>query len=157
MRITVISDSHGNTAAIRNALLAQKESRHVFFLGDNIRDIEVVSEDFPHHTFYSVSGNCDYGSVALTTDIATLGDTKILYTHGHRFFVKQSTALLRDAAKQRDIPLALFGHTHIPLTLYEDGVWLVNPGSIGHPRQGRPTYAVIDIEQSGIMPIIINL
>ena len=53
--------------------------------------------------------------------------------------------------------ITLFGHTHIPVTVYEEGVWLVNPGSVSAPRQGKPTYAVIDIEQNGIMPIIIGV
>lgn len=157
MRILVLSDSHGNTAALRKAITAQKDAKHIFFLGDNIRDIDVVKEDFPDRVFYSVSGNCDYGSVALTTDIAIVGDTKILFTHGHKFFVKQSTVPLAQAAKEMNIKIALFGHTHIPVILYEDGVWLVNPGSVSAPRQDKPTYCVIDIEKNGIMPIIIGV
>lgn len=157
MRILVLSDSHGNTAALRKAINAQKEAKHIFFLGDNIRDIESVKDDYPDRTFYSVSGNCDFGSLALTTDIAVIEGRKILFTHGHKFFVKQSTVPLRQAAAQRNIQIALFGHTHIPVTVYEEGVWLVNPGSVSAPREGRPTYAVIDIEQNGIMPIIIGV
>ena len=157
MRILVLSDSHGNTAALRKAINAQKEAKHIFFLGDNIRDIESVKDDYPDRTFYSVSGNCDYGSLALTTDIAVIEGRKILFTHGHKFLVKQSTVPLRHAAAQRNIQIALFCHTHIPVTVYEEGVWLVNPGSVSAPREGRPTYAVIDIEQNGIMPIIIGV
>lgn len=157
MRITVISDSHGNTAAVRKAILAQGASRHIFFLGDNIRDIEYVAKSFPDRIFHIVSGNCDFGSMLPSTDLAEVSGTKILYTHGHPFYVKQSLVPLRDAAKKRGIPLALFGHTHIPVTVYEDGVWLVNPGSVAQPREGRPTYAVVDIEENGIMPIIVKL
>lgn len=157
MRILVLSDSHGNTAVLRKAILAQGEAKHIFFLGDNIRDIEAVRADFLDRTFYAVSGNCDFGSVTPSNDIAEVCGIKILYTHGHSFYVKQSLVPLRDVAKKRNIKIALFGHTHIPVTLYEDGVWLVNPGSVSQPRDGRPSYAVIDIEQNGIMPIIVNL
>ena len=157
MRILVLSDSHGNTAALRKAINAQKDAKQVFFLGDNLRDIEAVKEDYPDRTFYTVCGNCDYGSLALTTDIAVIDGTKILFTHGHNFSVKYGTQRLLAAAKENNYDIVLFGHTHIPTTLYEDGVYLVNPGSCGNSREGAPSYAVIDITDSGVMPIIIRI
>jgi len=40
-----------------------------------------------------------------------------------------------------------FGHTHIPLITYKYGACIVNPGSIGQPRDfsRKPSYAVVDI------------
>ena len=60
-------------------------------------------------------------------------------------------------AKENNCDIALFGHTHIPKTVYEDGIHLVNPGSCSRAREGGPTYAVIDITDKGIMPIIIEI
>ena len=42
--------------------------------------------------------------------------------------------------------IVMNGHTHMK-TLYKDGgVIFCNPGSIGRPRDGSPSYAVIDAE-----------
>ena len=53
--------------------------------------------------------------------------------------------------------IVLYGHTHIAKTEYADGVYFVNPGSLCSAREGRTGYAVIDIEQNGIMPVLINI
>ena len=53
--------------------------------------------------------------------------------------------------------IALCGHTHIPDILYENGIYLVNPGSCSKPRSSKPTYAVIDITDKGIMPVIVEI
>lgn len=157
MRIVVISDSHGRTGAIDKVLFSQPEAKHVFFLGDNVRDIEDFEFLYPDKSFYTVAGNCDYNVFLPTTGIKEIEGVKIFYTHGHTFGVKSTTAHLLKTAKQNECKIALYGHTHIADTVYEDGVYLVNPGSVSHPRSGSPSYAVIDIEKGGIMPIIINI
>ena len=157
MRIVVISDSHGRTNVIDKILFSQKEAKHVFFLGDNVRDIEDFEFLYPDKSFYVVAGNCDYGLFSPTTGIKEIEGVKIFYTHGHTFSVKSTTEHLLKAAKQNECKIALYGHTHIADTVYEDGVYLVNPGPVSHPRRGSPSYAVIDIEKGGIMPIIINI
>ena len=157
MRIVVISDSHGRTNVIDKILFNQKETKHVFFLGDNVRDIEDFEFLYPDKSFYVVAGNCDYGLFSPTTGIKEIEGVKIFYTHGPTFSVKSTTEHLLKTAKQNECKIALYGHTHIADTVYEDGVYLVNPGSVSHPRSGSPSYAVIDIEKGGIMPIIINI
>ena len=157
LRIMVLSDSHGNAFALRRAILAQKEAEHIFFLGDCLRDIEALFEEFPHRKFHTVCGNCDYESFVPSTAMENLNGTLIFYSHGHPYFVKQSPVPFLQAAEKRNANIALFGHTHSSLIKYENGVWLVNPGSVSLPREGKPSYAVIDIEENGIMPIIVNL
>lgn len=158
MRILVISDSHRNSRVIEKVLRAQPTAIHVFFLGDLAADIEDFEYIFPERRFYVLSGNCDYFSVFPSSGIENVGGKKIFYTHGHTLGVKSSTSHLLENAKAQGCEIALFGHTHVPLTLYEDGVWLVNPGSVSSPRDGgKPTYAVIDIENNGIMPIIVEV
>lgn len=45
-----------------------------------------------------------------------------------------------------DADFVLVGHTHIPFTLQLDGPMVINPGSIGQPRDGDPraAYAIIE-------------
>lgn len=157
MRILVMSDSHHRTAVIDKALFAQPTAEYVFFLGDNVSDIEDYELLYPDKTFFSVSGNCDYNSFIPSTGVETVAGKRIFYTHGHTLGVKGSTAHLRAAAEQNNCDIALFGHTHISKIVYDNGIYLVNPGSISSPRSGRPSYAVIDITDGGIMPVIVEL
>ncbi len=157
MRVLVISDSHRNGRVIEKILYAQPTASHVFFLGDLAGDMEDFEYIFPEKQFHILSGNCDYFSTFPSSGIEKVSGKKIFYTHGHTLGVKSSTVHLLKTAKEQGCDIALFGHTHIPLTLYEDGVWIVNPGSCSSPRDGKPTYAVIDIEENGIMPIIIEV
>jgi predicted phosphodiesterase len=50
-------------------------------------------------------------------------------------------------ARSRGVQVALFGHTHQPLLHREEGLILLNPGSV---RDGN--YAVLDITKTGIFP-----
>ena len=158
MRILVISDSHRNGRVIEKILYAQPTASHVFFLGDIASDIEDFEYIFPEKRFHILSGNCDYFSTVQTVGVEIIEGVKILYTHGHTFGVKYGVERLKEAAKQNASQIVLYGHTHIPKILYEDGLYIVNPGSCSSPREGiYPTYAVIDITDKGIMPVIIKL
>lgn len=157
MRLVVISDSHKRTDIIEKILLAQPTAEAVFFLGDNSSDIEDYEFLFPQKKFYILSGNCDYFSNYPSTDIANFGDRKIFFTHGHTLGVKGGIGNLLKTAKQNGCDIALYGHTHIANILYEDGIYIVNPGSCSSPRSGRASYAVIDIEKNGILPVIVEV
>ncbi len=157
MRIIVISDSHAVTRNIDYALLAHTDASHVFFLGDNIRDIESIKMYHPDRIFHIVHGNCDYGSIYPSIDSVVLGGKKIVFTHGHNFAVKSSSSVLLSKARNVGADIVLYGHTHIAKIEYADGIYAINPGSIAHSREGSNSYAVIDIEDNGIMPIIIKI
>lgn len=157
MRVLVVSDSHRRTHILDKILSSQPEARYVFFLGDNIADIEDFEFLYPNKKFFAVSGNCDFASMVPTVGVETVAGKKIIYTHGHTFNVKYTTENLKNTAKQNGCDIALFGHTHISKILYEDGIYIVNPGSCSSPREGRASYAVIDITDKGIMPIIIDI
>ena len=158
MRIVVISDSHKRTGVIDEILSSQPDAKHVFFLGDNVSDIEDYEFIYSDKIFHTVCGNCDWGSFLPSIGAETVNGKRILYCHGHTQNVKYGTEKLLNTAKENNCDIALFGHTHVSRILYEDGVYLVNPGSCSQPRDGsKASYAVIDITDSGIMPIIINL
>ncbi len=158
LRILVISDSHKRTAVIDKILAAQPEAKYVFFLGDNASDIEDFEFLYPEKRFFAVSGNCDFGSLLPTVSLEIINGVKILYTHGHTFGVKYGTERLLEAAKQNGSKIVLYGHTHVSQILYEDGIYIVNPGSCSQPRDfKKPSYAVIDITEQGIMPIIVEI
>ena len=157
MRIVVISDSHKRSDIIEKILFAQPDAKEVFFLGDCVNDIEDFEFIFSDKKFHIVSGNCDFFSVVPTTSVANVCGKGIFYTHGHTLGVKGSREHLKKAALQSNCEIALYGHTHTPEILYEDGLYIVNPGSCSSPRNSKASYAVIDIEENGIMPIIIEI
>ena len=45
----------------------------------------------------------------------------------------------------------MFGHTHKPYLDTEDGITILNPGSLSYPRQEgrRPSYMIMTIDEAG--------
>lgn len=156
MRILVISDSHGRTSEIEKAIEAQKDAKHIFFLGDCVRDIEDCPFIYEDRTFHIVSGNCDGETMNKTSDSIVLNGRKIFFTHGHFYGVKGGISKLKEKAIREGFDLVLYGHTHTSDIQYADGIHFVNPGSLCSGRGSSTGYAVIDIEKNGIMPIIIK-
>ena len=154
MRILVISDTHGRYGKIADVLEKHSDIDHIFFLGDFVRDIEEIKEQYTNKNYYIVSGNCDGFSLYKNTNVCIINGVKILFTHGHTYGVKGGIEKLCEAARARDCKLALFGHTHAPLTVYDNGITLVNPGSLTCSRNGPDTYAIIDVLPSGIVTSI---
>ena len=48
--------------------------------------------------------------------------------------------------------LVVLGHTHVPFKEKVDDTWIVNPGSVGQPRDRNPeaSYAVLDTEKMSV-------
>jgi len=91
--------------------------------------------------------------------LARMPVTRRVVLGGHAFFIVHGTPrdpldeyLLGDPAAwtQRledvDADFVCVGHSHVPFHLQLDGVQVVNPGSVGQPRDGDPrcSYAVIE-------------
>lgn len=154
MRILAISDSHKNTFVIEKIILREPTAKHIFFLGDCAGDIEDLIYEFDDRCFHIVSGNCDFFSLYPSSGIEILDGRRIFYTHGHTLGVKHGLDNLINTARSNNCQLALYGHTHASQILYDEGIYIVNPGSCSQPRSGNASYAVIDVINDGIMPII---
>lgn len=158
MRALIVSDIHGEEHNLRWMLeQVWKETGPVdayICLGDGLYDFQRV-ENFirtrdEHAVMYTVRGNCDFcvGDVGERM-IVSFGGLKLLLTHGHRYRVKMTYALLQDAARDAGCDIALFGHTH--MATVEPGVpMLVNPGAACNDRcalleveNGRPRVRLI--------------
>lgn len=59
---------------------------------------------------------------------------------------------LREIAQQAQADVIIMGHSHQPMARQVDGVWFINPGSVGRPDDGdsRASYAVLEIEPDQI-------
>lgn len=157
MKILVLSDSHGRTGIIEELVEKNAEIRHIFFLGDVLRDIETVQLLYPDKTYYKVAGNCDLFCDCVNEAVTTLGGVKIFYCHGHTLGVKYGKQYLLQRAKTEGAQIALYGHTHKSDVDMDTGILLLNPGSVAQARSGKNSYAVIDLDEKGIRPQIITL
>lgn len=146
MKLLIFSDSHGDTYRMRELIARYDDVNVVCHLGDGEREFSYLQSEFPDKTFYGVRGNCDLASDAPALRLEILGGKRVLMTHGHLHGVKGGVYRYSLAAKEQNADLALFGHTHIPYEGYDDGLYLLNPGSI---REGR--YGMVDISPAGIV------
>ena len=147
MRILVLSDSHGMPSRILDAVEAHPEAEALIFLGDGERDLDTVESYYDSlPNVIKVAGNCDFSSSLPLLRVVTLGGKKIYCTHGHAEHVKYGTDELLLRARQEGADIVLYGHTHTGVTCYDDGLYIMNPGSI---RDGH--YGMIDIVPGGIM------
>ena len=150
MKILILSDSHGDTAALRQAIDRENPDR-VFHLGDMYRDAQRMAAAFSNLPLDAVLGNCDAYSGAEGPDelLTTAGGVKFFLAHGHRYHVKMGTALLLRNGLKAGADVICFGHTHRTVCRECDGVWLVNPGTAG--GVGAPaTCAVAEVEDGEV-------
>lgn len=151
MRAVVFSDSHGNYDVLEKIMEMRKDDTELFIhLGDGEKEAELLSYVYPEKKLIFVAGNCDFGSDKKDYDIIKFCGKWIFLTHGARFGVKSSLDALKEEGAKFGADMILYGHTHIAYTGYENGVYIMNPGSCKRPREGNPSYGIIDITEVGI-------
>ncbi|MBQ6268021.1 MAG: YfcE family phosphodiesterase [Clostridia bacterium] len=146
MRILVVSDSHGAVHPLREALALHPEASVVIHLGDGAQDLAQAADLIGERRTVQVCGNCDFGSPLPANALAEAQGVRIFCSHGHTEHVKYGLQVLCDKARAQAARIALYGHTHEPVTAVLDGLYLMNPGSI---RAG--SYGMIDLEPGGIL------
>lgn len=109
--------------------------------------------------FRYIKGNCDYGSEApLTQTIDLMPGHRVFATHGHRYRVNSTLDYLEQAALEEGCDIALYGHTHVSQCTYENGIYVMNPGSASCPRDGNPpSYGILDVSSAGVMTNVVFL
>lgn len=157
MHIMVFSDSHGHLAAVREAVASQPNADMILFLGDGYYEVSRLAEEMPEQTIYMVRGNCDWVCSEPEERTVDVDGVRIWMLHGHTRGVKHGTEAAEAAARANGARILLFGHTHEPVNTYRDGLYIMNPGSLGYPNHGDPTYGVIDITPNGILTNIVQL
>lgn len=156
MKILVVSDTHRKFSYLIDVMQRHSNAEIVIFLGDGEEDMEYARYAFPEKAVMSVRGNCDFASSLPLSDTFTIEGYKLFFAHGHTYNVKSTQEHIIAAARGCGAHICLFGHTHCPVNTYNDGLYIMNPGSLGHPRNGMPTYGLIDISPAGISMNIVN-
>lgn len=147
MRFVVLSDTHGEMSKMFSAVdyIKALDPDAVIFLGDIVSDAAALKTEL-RVPFYIVQGNCDGYSAHPATDVVEAEGVRIFICHGHQYSVKESPQRLVWAAQERECSVALFGHTHRQYLDREDGVLLMNPGSLTRPRLSETGLGVLDVK-----------
>ena len=149
MRILVLSDSHRHNFNLFTAITEEPTAEVVYFLGDGANEFEEAKLIYGREqAFIGVRGNCDFLSSLPDRDIRTICGKKIMATHGYVQNVKFGLTDLQLEAVSEKCDIVLYGHTHIPLSTYKDGIYYFNPGSL---KDG--CYGVIDVTNNGVICI----
>ena len=151
MKILVLSDSHRTMYNMLKAI-DEETPEYVIHLGDHTSDADELKKQYPMLPILSVKGNCDFDPNGRELAIAEYNGVRVLASHGHRYGVKSSLLRLLLAAKENQVDVALFGHTHHAFCEKRDNIWLLNPGSCGY--SSRPTYGLIEIMNHTITCIV---
>jgi putative phosphoesterase len=144
-RALIISDSHGLTSEVEQ--VCSMYSHDVIF---HCGDFCVDESKSPFNQMILVKGNNDYFSKVPIERKVNWEGLHIGITHGHTYHVNQSLMGLKYKALEDKIDVVLFGHTHLPVCIHEEGVIFMNPGSMKQARGFKvPTYALLDVEKQG--------
>ena len=157
MKILVVSDSHGQNYHLKRAIEKVQPIDMLIHLGDfdnNEDEIRAMAGC----KVEMVPGNNDYYSRLEREQLIQIGNYTVLLTHGHRYSVNSGLERLQDNAMQMRADIVIFGHTHHPLIDLSRNVWMINPGSISHPRQdGRvPSFIIMEIDSRGQAHFTLN-
>ena len=146
MRILVTSDTHGRETRLATLLRLHPEADALIFLGDGTRAAAAVVEEFPHVQYYAVRGNNDLAGMEPDCREEFFSGQRVWMTHGHLHSAKRGLSRVIESARACRADILLFGHTHTALYRYEDGVYILNPGSLGYGGN----YGVLDITAAGV-------
>ena len=157
VRIGVISDTHGDRNSIEQAATLTGAVDIWLHAGDYSRDSRLLAA-LTGAPVVAVAGNCDRTIDARPDEFLEFEGCPIWLTHGHRYHVREGHANLLFWARQYNVRLVIYGHTHIPIIAWEQDLLIFNPGSAAYPRGGSAaSCGVITVAASVITPLIIEL
>lgn len=155
MQILVISDTHGRSDRLRQAVLMHENADYIIHCGDGERECDELLSEIPALApkLYFVRGNCDHSSRSpelMTLDLPF--SHRAVITHGHRYLTGSFRENLVRLARSQDADIVLFGHIHTRVDETLAGVRLFSPGSAALPRDGQPpAFGLIDVFESGFL------
>ena len=166
MKLLIASDLHGSAPACRKLLdiFATSGAERLILLGDLLyhgprndlpegydpKAVIAMLSEYAGRLF-CVRGNCDTEVDQMVLPFPILAETALLFVDGRTWFACHGHRTGANPTAN-DLPalpagsVVLSGHTHIPvLENNEDGILLLNPGSVSIPKGGFvPSFAVYE-------------
>jgi len=140
MKLLITSDVHGDIETLKNVILKHQDTMFHINAGDMSLPKNIVEK----YHIISVKGNNDFGSDLPYMRVFEIEKLKIMLTHGHLEHVKLSLDRLIEKAKQHQVNLCIYGHTHVSSHLVLDGIHFINPGALG---SGSKSYCIYENEK----------
>ena len=132
MRILLVSDSHGNSEALDKLLKKYPKMDLYLHAGDLEADEQSI------RPFDCVKGNCDHWS--------NLPERRIIHTPYGNLLMTHLPYMRPDIVKEYNIKIFIHGHTHRRKCVFENGIYIINPGAISFPRDGHDlSYAILEV------------
>lgn len=149
-QILIVSDTHCHLENLETVLKRVGTPDLLIHLGDSEGGREQIRRMSGCPT-EMVAGNCDFLTGLPEERVIEIGMYRAFLTHGHRYSVSYDNDRLKQAALSRGCQIAMFGHTHVAELVQEDGVTMLNPGSLTKPRpfNAAPSYILMEIDREG--------
>lgn len=139
MRIVIVSDTHGDVFRLKEVLLHEKADLYL-----HAGDLGVPPQEI--HPFLPVKGNCDPAYPDLPLSRAFLTPYGKLFMRHYPVFSPSELAGIAPEAR-----IFIHGHTHVAEDVFlQDGRRILCPGSLVYPRDGNPSYMVVDVSESKV-------
>ena len=150
MKVLIVSDTHGRNGGYLDLLEQSEKMDMVIHCGDVEGSEYLISESAGCKTVI-VQGNNDYFSDLPREAVVKLGKYKALVTHGHPYYVNMGYDHLVREARKRKMDMVIYGHTHRPVITEENGIKVLNPGSLTYPRQSnrKASYIIMEMDHTG--------
>lgn len=152
MKVLIVSDTHRNEDNLMMALEKEENLDLLIHCGD-VEGAECEIECYAGCNTVFVAGNNDFFS-RLPRDVEIVVEGyKTWVTHGHNYYVNTNPEYIKQEARIKGVDMVIYGHTHRPVIEKNDGLIVINPGSLTYPRQEgrRPSYVVMQIENRDII------
>lgn len=153
--LVVLSDTHGNRAAIAEILGVLEEADFIVHLGDTSSDGNYVKSLFPEKCLV-INGNCDFMRLGEDEKVFKVEGVSIFACHGHAYSVKSTRLKLLRRAEELSCSLALYGHTHVASEESENGVTLFNPGCLSGYSYLSYGYVVVNGDKAVCKTVYVN-
>lgn len=162
MRIGVVSDTHivsGGRRALPPILFEAFEGVDAILHAGDVVCATVLDDLAVLAPVYGVRGNCDppeLWSLLPLQRILEFDGVRIGMIHGHGTNGTTPQRALRTFARA-NVDCVVFGHSHQPLCLEQDGILLFNPGSPTDRRlEPRFSYGMLTITDGHIAGEIVR-
>ncbi len=154
MKILIVSDTHRRDGNLREIIEKQSPFDMLIHLGDT-EGSEIYFKEWVNNdncVIRVVRGNNDFFSQTDREKEISIGKYRAFLTHGHMYGVSFELETIKEEARARKADIVMFGHTHKPYLEYcEDGLVVLNPGSLSYPRQDgrKPSYMLMELDRNG--------
>jgi len=144
-KIVVVSDNHGKREILETIRRQNSDAYAFVHCGD------LCLPDSESDGYAIVSGNNDFYADFPRELVVDCNEFKIYVTHSDMFSYSNRIEKITERAKKLGCRIACYGHTHVYHQEEEDGVYLLNPGSLTFSRDGsKSCYAVLTVNGSDI-------